>query len=59
MKIYVTGPNVEHVATYKTRLENEILTASTAQEIQKMEIKTAGRKEAVNANEETSGKAKG
>ena len=30
-----------------------------AQEIEKMEIKTGGRKEAVNANEETRGKAKG
>ena len=39
MKIHVTGPNVEpaveHVATYiKSRLQNEILTASIAQEIE-------------------------
>ena len=33
--------------------------ASIAQEIEKMEIKTGGRKEAVNANKETRGKAKG
>ena len=43
----------------KSRLQNEILTASIAQEIEKMEIKTGGRKEAVNANGETRGKAKG
>ena len=43
----------------KPRLQNEILTASIAQEIEKMEIKTGGRKEALNANEETRGKAKG
>ena len=41
------------------RLQNEILTASIAQEIEKMEIKTEGRKEAVNANEETRGKGIG
>ena len=40
-------------------LYNEILTASIAQEIEKMEIKTEGRKEAVNANEETRGKGIG
>ena len=40
----------------KSRLQNEILTASIAQEIEKMEIKTGGGKEAVNANEETRGK---
>ena len=43
----------------KSGLQNEILAASVAQEIEKMEIKTGGRKEAVNANEETMGKAKG
>ena len=43
----------------KPRLQNEILTASIAQEMKKMEIKTGGRKEAVNANEETREKAKG
>ena len=43
----------------KPRLQNEIRTASIAQEIGKMEVKTGGRKEAVNANEETRGKAKG
>ena len=43
----------------KSRLQNEILTASIAQEIEKMEIKTGGRKEVVNANEETRGKEKG
>ena len=43
----------------KPRLQNEILTASLAQEIEKMEIKTGSRKEAVNANAETRGKAKG
>ena len=43
----------------KSRLQNERLTASTAQEIEKMEIKTGGKKEAVNDNEETRGKAKG
>ena len=63
MKIYVTGPNVEHVATHKidikSRLQNEILTASIAQEIEKMEIRTGGRKKVVNANEETRGKEKG
>ena len=42
----------------KLRLQNEILTRSIAQEIEKMEIKTGGRKEAVNANEETRGNAK-
>ena len=45
--------------TLKSRLQNEILTASISQEIEKMEIKTGIRKEAVNANEETRGKAKG
>ena len=43
----------------KPRLQNEILTASIAQEIEKMEIQTGGIKEAVNANEETREKAKG
>ena len=43
----------------KPRLQDEILTVSIAQEIEKMEIKTRGRNEAVNANEETRGKAKG
>ena len=37
-------------------MQNEILTVSIAQEIEKMEIKTGGGKEAVNANEETRGK---
>ena len=41
------------------RLQNEILTASIAQEIEKMEIITGGRMKAVNANEETRGKAEG
>ena len=45
--------------TLKSRLQNEILTASISQEIEKMEIKTGIRKEAVNANEETRGKSKG
>ena len=43
----------------KSRLQNEILTASIAQEIEKMEIRTGGRKKVVNANEETKGNAKG
>ena len=43
----------------KSRLQDEILTAIIAQEIEKMEIKRGGRKEGVNANEETRGKAKG
>ena len=43
----------------KPRLQNEIRTASIAQEIEKMEIKTGGRKEAENANEETREKVKG
>ena len=43
----------------KSRLQNEIITASVAQEIEKTEIKTGGRKEAVKANEEKRGKAKG
>ena len=43
----------------KPRLQNEILTASIAQEMEKMEIKTGSRKEAVNASEEIGGKAKG
>ena len=43
----------------KSRLQNEILTASIAQEIEKMEIRTGGRKKVVNANEETRGKEKG
>ena len=43
----------------KSRLQSKILTASIVQEIEKMEIKTGGRKEAVNADEETRGKAKG
>ena len=42
----------------KLGLQNEILTRSIAQEIEKMEIKTGGRKEAVNANKETRGNAK-
>ena len=54
-------PAVEHVATYiKSRLQNEILTASIAQEIEADgNLKKGGRKEAANANEETRGKAKG
>ena len=62
----MTGPNVEpaveHVVTYiKSRLQNEILTASIAQEIEAdgNKKKKGGRKEAANANEETRGKAKG
>ena len=61
----MTGPNVEaaveHVATYiKSRLQNEILTASIAQEIEADgNKKKGGRMEAANANEETRGKAKG
>ena len=51
----MTGSNVEHVAT----LQNETLTASIAQEIEEMEIKTGSRKEAMKANEETRGKEKG
>ena len=43
----------------KPRLQNEILTASIAQKIEEMEIKKGSRKEAVNASEETRGKAKG
>ena len=39
----------------KSRLQNEILTASIAKEIEKMETKTGGRKEAVNGHEETGG----
>ena len=60
----MTGPHVEpaveHVATYiKSRLQNEILTASIAQEIEADGNKTGIRKEAANVNEETRGKAKG
>ena len=33
-------------------LQNEILTASRAQEIEKMEIKTGGRKKGMNADKE-------
>ena len=61
----MTGPHVEpaveHVATYiKSRLQNEILTASIAQEIEADgNKKKGGRKEAANANEETRAKAKG
>ena len=42
----------------KSTLENEIFTASIAQKLRKMEIKTGGRKEAANASEETRKKAK-
>ena len=55
-------PAVEHVATYiKSGSQNEILTASIAQEIEADGNlkKTGGRKEAANANGETRGKAKG
>ena len=55
--MYVTGSNFEHVATYKTYVAK--WDTYREQEIEKMEIKTGGRKEAVNANEETTGKAKG
>ena len=55
MKIYVTGPNVEHVAR-RTGCKTRYLPQHS---IEKMELKTEGRKEAVNANEETRGKAKG
>ena len=43
----------------KSRLKNEILTLSIAQEIEEDGNKTGSRKEAANANEETRGKAKG
>ena len=43
----------------KSRLKNEILTASIAQEIEEDGNKTGIRKEAANVNEETRGKAKG
>ena len=43
----------------KPRLQNEILTASVAQEIEKMKKKTGDRKEVVNANEESREKTKG
>ena len=43
----------------KSRLQNEILTASIAQEIKEDGYKTGGRKQAANANEETKGRAKG
>ena len=44
----------------RSRLKNEILTASIAQEIEEDGNKKTGcRKEAANANEETRGKAKG
>ena len=44
----------------RSRLKNEILTASIAQEIEADgNKKKGGRKEAANANEETRGKAKG
>ena len=57
LKIYVTGPNVSNQLSntwqpIKSRLQNEILTESIAQEIEKMELKKGGRKEAVNANEQ-------
>ena len=57
MKIYVTGPNTWQ--PIKSRLQNEIVIARVAQEIDKMEIKTGGRKEAVDVDEESRGKAKG
>ena len=40
----------------KSRLKNEILTASIAQEIEEDGNKTGSRKEAANANEENKGK---
>ena len=40
-------------------LQNEILTASIAQEIEKMEIKTGGRKKAMNADKEQRERRKG
>ena len=54
-------PAVEQVATYiKSGSQNEILTASIAQEIEADgNLKKGGRKEAASANEETRRKAKG
>ena len=54
-------PAVEQVATYiKSGSQNEILTASIAQEIEADgNLKKGGRKEAASANEETRVKAKG
>ena len=43
----------------RSRLKNEILTATIAQEIEADGNKTGIRKEAANVNEETRGKAKG
>ena len=53
----MTGPNTWQ--PIKSRLQNEIVIASVAQEIDKIEIKTGGRKEAGDANEESRGKTKG
>ena len=53
----MTGPNTWQ--PIKSRLQNEIVIASVAQEIDKMEIQTGGRKEAVDVDEESRGKAKG
>ena len=45
--------------TNNSTLQNEILTASIAQEIEKMEIKTGGRKKTLNADKEQSERRKG
>ena len=54
-------PAVEQVTTYiKSGSQNEILTASIAQEIEADgNLKKGGRIEAASTNEETRGKAKG
>ena len=54
----MTGPN-NTCQPLNSTLQNEILTASIAQEIEKMEIKTGGRKKAVNADKEQRERRKG